>query len=182
MNVLNRSPIDQPRRPLSEVEWEELLVRLELMPRALGVTMENFAPESKIADRVLRELADREAEAGEFLEAAVTRGPAADVSPRGTPVDAASKSARAAGQSVGHTGAADMQPVGPQSDALDRFMRFRRRNFAIVQRRGIEIWEWEAPLGQNDRVTIYQMIAYLVEADVAALMELREAATGPGAC
>lgn len=148
---------DFPRRPPSEVEWEDLLVRIELMPRALRFVLEHVDRDQPAVDVVLATLLEREEGARDLLE-------------------------RAAGLEVSVTNASiAMQSIDTQSDKMERFVRCRIRNFAIVQRRGIAVWGWEAR-ADGVSVTIYQLFLNLARGDVAALAALRGAAVGTVAC
>src|SRR5690606_27431838 len=74
------------------------------------------------------------------------------------------------------------QVVSFQEDNLARFVRLRVRNFAMVQRRGIDVWDWSAKLDDGRRATAYQLLGYLAAGDVETLAALRGAARGSGAC
>jgi hypothetical protein len=145
-----------PRRPDSEFEWEDLLVRLELMPRALRVALESGESDPTWATDVLIELAEREWTVGELLD-------------------------RIAG---GARASADASQVTVfQGDALERFVRLRARSFAMVQRRGLEVWDWETRLDDGSTATVHQLLTLLVREDVAALATIRRLTTsGTGMC
>src|SRR5690554_6048835 len=59
-----------PSRPASEVEWEDLLLRLELMPRALALALERSEIGLPEVASILRELVEREARVCEGLDRA----------------------------------------------------------------------------------------------------------------
>jgi hypothetical protein len=101
-----------PRRPDSEIEWEDLLVRLELMPKALRVLLDDLEDDAPAVALLLRDLIARETFVRNFME----RAAALEMSPPEQDSEA--------------------QPSRRQRDALDRFVRLRTRNFAIVQRSG----------------------------------------------
>jgi hypothetical protein len=69
---------------------------------------------------------------------------------------------------------------GPLSaaDIARRFASLRARTFAMVQRRGLEVWEWSAPLDGSQPVTVHQLLQWLVYCDGRLLAELREASRG----
>jgi hypothetical protein len=140
-----------PERPLSEVEWEDLLLRLELMPRALRVTLENLPIDDAILQGVLERALKREEAAADFMDRAV-----------------------APGYSLVPPGPRSAQIVARQDDRVERFVRIRSRTFAMAQRRGIEIWDWSAPVWPTGRATIHQVLAYLAAEDVRVLAELRD--------
>jgi hypothetical protein len=66
-----------------------------------------------------------------------------------------------------------MQVSRRHEDALDRFVRLRARNFAMVQRRGIDIWEWEATTDGRNRASVFQVLSLLAREDVSALAAIR---------
>jgi hypothetical protein len=138
-----------PETPPSEVEWEDLLFRLELMLRALRVVLEDApgAPRPSGVDEILEEMVRRERFVGDFLERAAA------------PVEAEKGAA------------ARSDPTG--EDPVQLFLRLRARNFAMVQRRGIEVWKWSGWAEDDGRATVYQVLSQLAAGDVAALAELR---------
>jgi hypothetical protein len=69
-----------------------------------------------------------------------------------------------------------------EEDGVRRFERLRTRNFAMVQRRGIEVWEWRLETGDHTRPTVYQLLAYLAEGDIESLAKIRAATRGTDAC
>jgi hypothetical protein len=145
------------RRPESEVEWEDLLVRLELMPRALRIILEELDRGREAVAELLDTLSAREAEARAFLESAVLAAEGLSLSPGGAQVAAV------------------------EEDTVDRFVRIRTRNFAIVQRRGIEVWEWEGT-GEYAGATVFQLLTGLVRSDVEALATLRRIGKESAGC
>ncbi len=151
--------LSYPPRPESEFEWEDLLVRIEVMPRALGVAIEEVGDMDPTMEAILAELVNREEIAQGLLEGAAAAAEGWDA-----PLSEAS------------------QVVILQEDNLARFVRLRVRNFAMVQRRGINVWDWAARLGDGRRATVYQLFGYLAAGDVETLAALRGAANGTGAC
>jgi len=137
-----------PRRPVSEVEWEDLLLRLEVMPRALRYVLDD-RDGAEVGD-ALRELADREGWVQSYLARALPWGGAAPEVAFGM-----------------------AQVVVRSEDALDRFMRLRGRSFAILQRRGIDVWEFEAEVMPGRSATVHQVLVGLTALDVDALAVLR---------
>jgi hypothetical protein len=138
--------------PVDVADWEDLLVRIEIMPRALKGALEDAAGQGRSLP-ILRDLLAREVEAGEWLERVAT-GEAGD----------ASRRAAAAG-------------AGDATWLADRFAAVRSRNFAMLQRRGVDVWEWAGEL-DGRAVTVYQLLSSLLRADAEALAALR----GVGAC
>lgn len=133
-------------RPESIAEWEELLLRLEIGPRALRNTLEEH-PEEEWAREVLGELVASEATASAWL------GSMRDAEPLGHPVSG--------------------PPQGSAEERLDRFASLRSRNFAAMQRRGLEVWEWSARAEDGTEVTAYQLLSELLRRDADALARLR---------
>lgn len=136
-----------PPRPGSEPEWEDLLLRIEVVPRVVRFTLE--APPSAAAPAVLGEMIGREAAVGRWLEALATPG---------GPAGPASPAPEARG---------DVQVLAHQ------FASLRARTFAMVQRRGLEVWRWEAEFEGGPAVSVHQVLSALAEADGAALASLR---------
>jgi hypothetical protein len=79
---------------------------------------------------------------------------------------------------------AAMDAGGDARWLADRFAAVRARNFAMVQRRGVDVWEWAGEL-DGLRVTVYQLLSWLMRSDAALLAALRGprlAAGGVTAC
>jgi len=152
-----------PAEPVDIAEWEDLLVRFEIMPRALRNTLERVAAEGAAREALLKLLAREEWAVETF--GALREGNAASAPPAETEV------------------ATD--PGGDLEDLAVRIAQRRAKNFAQVQRRGLEVWGWSAMLGEHEKVTTFQLLRWLVAGDVAALAALRGAAradSGAGAC
>ncbi|SOD03011.1 hypothetical protein SAMN05216486_10738 [bacterium JGI 053] len=142
-----------PATPPSEVEWEELLVRYELTPRALHATLDDVALEGDARDRVgdlLRALVANELQVTELF-AAMRDGLPVQVDPR---IEVMSAEPRA---------------------AYERFAALRGRNFAAVQRRGLEVWGWSAEAPGQGTVTAHQLILASTALDAETLAGVREA-------
>jgi hypothetical protein len=155
-----------PAMPPGIAEWEELLVRLELAPRAVRIALDSVQSELWMEGRDpqgwnvaahLAHLAQREEEAADWLNALRDAGELRPWSWR---------SAEALVVEVG-TGAVDRD--------LRHFTERRARNFAAVQRRGIEVWNWRAVHPEYGAVALFQLLAYLVEHDGRHLKRLRAA-------
>lgn len=147
-----------PARPDEIPEWEDLLVRFEILPRVLRVTLEEAARTRSDSAGILRRMLETESAAAAWIDAA-SPGGAGGGDWRGAPAD-----------------------DDPQALA-DRIGSLRARNFAMLQRRGIDVWEWTAPLGQAGPVTAYQVVAALVRDDAAALEAIRNGSRlGAAAC
>lgn len=148
--MIEPSLLDQyPAVPDSEVEWEDLLYRLELMLKGLPIALEQIdQPEQAV--EVVRDLVDREAEVAAFLRNACLD----------EPVDGAF--------------AIDAEAQGDLKRMAAEFLRLRARVFAIVQRRGIEVWSWKGSLASGHRGTIYRVLRHLQQSDTRALAALRQ--------
>jgi hypothetical protein len=139
-----------PPRPESVGEWEDLLVRLEIVPRVVRNTVDD-GPAGDDAVRLLRAAMEREAAVGRWLEAA---------------------------SGLNEPGRPPFDP-GSGADAADLALRFaslRARTFAMVQRRGLEVWQWSAPLGDGGSATVHQVLLWLSARDADLLSGLRAAA------
>ncbi|MQA90656.1 MAG: hypothetical protein GEU90_10535 [Gemmatimonas sp.] len=143
-------------RPESEVEWEDLLVRLEVMPRALSLLLEDRDSTGGQSTDLLESLLEAELFTCFFLAQAASL----PVTPVGDPANRS-----------------------PATDSVDRFVRLRARNFAIVQRRGIDVWLWKAEVGDGVSATVYQVLRALAERDSTVLAGVRGLTdTGAGGC
>lgn len=142
-----------PARPPSEMEWEDLLVRYELAPRALHVALSEGSGPGERAPSVvapLMRLVSREAWSERALAALRSGGPV-----------------------PGYRG----EDVGPGHARVlaEDFALLRARNFAAVQRRGIDVWEWSAVIEGEGRVSAYQLLMSAVSLDGQTLAQLRAA-------
>lgn len=234
MDVEN--PLAHPPRPPSEVEWEDLLVRLEIAPRALALAYDDAGGESERAADVLRDAVAGESALNAALEAMVDGRPLASsagsaASSASTDVIGSTESGASAGSfgsngstdSIGSTGsagsfasipsmesaestgssgfAASTESAGsagstgsPEStgsagsfesagsagstesaalELLERFARLRRRTFAMVQRRGLGVWDWTLRGGPHDGATAYQLLLAAQANDGRVLAALR---------
>jgi hypothetical protein len=149
-----------PERPPSEVEWEELLVKYEITPRALRLAVEDAggtrAPEIVGALEALL--------ANEVLTATLLAEMAARAENRSASAAAPRYDAAPAG--------------GPDAAGLvSRITEIRGRSFAAVQRRGISVWEWSAER-DGTRVTPYRLLLAAVALDRDVLARVRAAGEG----
>ena len=186
---------DFPRLPPSEVEWEDLLLRIELMPRALRVTLDELGTGPVGARRHPEEVAATPGPAegsapSTRQEATPANGSFAMPGSRdaqrtdhpavarilselfATERSAARLRERAAAAAEGAS-LEQSQLLPVQEDPRDGFERLRRRSFAIVQRRGIEVWGWSAEVEPGRPLTVYQLLSALAASDVATLARLR---------
>jgi hypothetical protein len=155
-----------PAAPPGIAEWEDLLVRLELGPRAVRIALETIPSSAWIASvdpqrwniaMHIAHLARREAEVGEWL-ACLRDG-------RPLPPWAVWP----------HEGIAMDVETGAIARDLQLFAERRARNFAVVQRRGLEVWDWRASHAENGELSVYQLLSALVRHDARHLARLRAA-------
>lgn len=148
-----------PARPASEMEWEDVLVRYEITPRALRVALADGDVEGPARQRVcdlLRALVFNEMWTALLFAAMRDRAGVSD-RPR-------------------------LEMAGDDPRAVfERFQRLRDRNFAEVQRRGLEVWDWHADAPRYGPATAYQVILASVELDGRTLAEVRDALRGAAA-
>lgn len=150
------------RVPPSVGDWEDLLLRLEIVPRVVRNTVADVAGGAP-AIPPLREAVAREVEVGRWLEVA----------------------AGIAEPGHGATHPAQLDADGADADALSlRFASLRARTFAMVQRRGLEVWGWEAPFAgaAGRELTVYQLLGWLARRDGDLLAALRGAVAGRAVC
>lgn len=153
-----------PARPPGIAEWEEALLRMDIAARALRIPLDGGAGASAAAAGLLRERVRAERETGALLLAM------ADGHETARPADAPAPAADGERTVV---------------DWLRDFERLRSRNFAMLQRRGLEVWEWHVRPGGGDgpRVSAYQLVLGVLAEDAALLQALRAAAGAPeGTC
>jgi hypothetical protein len=137
-------------------EWEDLLFRLELGPRAMRVALEDRHDAAERLEACLNWLASVEKWASYALEAMRQGGEVAGVEDFAVePADVASADA------VGQLFAA--------------YATARARNFAALQRRGLGVWDWHARLKGGGVVSACQLVHQLLRADAAVLAEARRA-------
>lgn len=155
--MIPTDPRTLPARPPSEVEWEDLLVRLEIMPRALRVAIEDAPAGHPGVVRALR--------AGVAAETALQRMLEAMVDGREAP-DAA--------------GGEGMD--GDAAGLLAEYARLRTRSFVMVQRRGLNVWDWRVRGGPYPGATAYQLFQAAARTDGMLLAAVRAAGrAGAGA-
>lgn len=144
-------PRTLPARPPSEVEWEDLLVRLEIMPRALRVAIEDAPAGHPGVVQALR--------TGVQAETALQRMLEAMVGGRELPADSA----------PGDQAQADAAGL------LAEYARLRTRSFVMVQRRGLNVWDWQVRGGPWSGATAYQLFQAAAQTDGMLLAAVRGA-------
>jgi hypothetical protein len=152
------NPAIYAARPPSEVEWEDLLVRYEIGPRALHIALDDAADvagdaRTRVCD-LLRALVFNEMWTATAFETMRT-------------------GARPPSDAVRiETMHSDPQAI------YERYARLRGRNFAAVQRRGLEVWAWHADLHPHGDVSAHQLIQASVALDGETLAGVRAALKG----
>lgn len=158
-----------PTRPPHVADWEDLLLRFELGPRAVRNTLplaaERWGTPREQAERsalpYLNRLLLAEAELSEWMEALRDgRSPA------------------------GEWGAAERGAAEQANTefALSRFESLRSRNFAMLQRRGVNVWDWTVNHPLYGEVTAFQVVSAAVRRDGRLLAELRDALSAARSC
>jgi hypothetical protein len=148
--MIQSDPRTLPARPPSEVEWEDLLVRLEIMPRALRVAIEDAPAGHPGVVQALRTGVAAEAALQRMLEAMVDGREAQD----GGGVDGMD---------------------GDAAGLLAEYARLRTRSFVMVQRRGLNVWDWQVRGGSYDGATAYQLFQAAAQMDGMLLAAVRGA-------
>jgi hypothetical protein len=144
-------PRTLPARPPSEVEWEDLLVRVEIAPRALRVAVEDAPEGHPDVTRALGMGVMAEMALQEMLEAIVEDRDARD----GFGVEGLE--------------------TDPQ-ELVARYGRLRFRSFVMVQRRGLNVWDWTVRGGPYPGATAYQLFQGAARMDGMLLDAVRRAA------
>jgi hypothetical protein len=145
-------------RPPTIAEWEELLIRLEIAPRALRIAVEE-APDTHSLRAALRTLLADEA----------LRIRQIDAMTEGAPLPAVADAASADAQAL-----AESNDVSAERLAVE-FARVRARLFARAQRRGIEVWNWAGALPDGTTLSAYQLLAGAMRHDAELLATVRAA-------
>ena len=153
---MSEVPFNFAARPPSEVEWEELLVRLEITPRALRLAVEDAGGDSPELRVLLRDAFGAEMWWSEALQQLRESRP------------------------VQMNAAVPMFDVGgrePDAGELAQgFTELRERNFAQVQRRGLQVWDWQSGVaGREETLTAYQLLQWIARRDGELLASLRAA-------
>lgn len=151
-----------PPRPPSIAEWEDLLVRLDIAPRAVRVAVDDARGEGPGVLRVLQVALARESWFTEVI-AALREGRPVSLGVAFAPVAAGGDPERA------EEGAREL---------CWAFESARSRNFAQVQRRGLGVWDWESPLEEGGTLSTFQALSGLARADGETLAMVRAAGRG----
>jgi hypothetical protein len=125
------------------MEWEDLLVRYEIAPRALRVALGDGDAAGPARERVCDLLLGLVANElwTQLIFAAMRDRAGISERPR-------------------------FEFAKDDPDALfERFQRLRGRNFNEVQRRGIDVWQWAADVPRFGPATAHQVILSSLERD-----------------
>lgn len=147
--------LDLPPRPADEAEWEELLLRFELGPRALRFALEDLRAVPVSVLEPLGWLVAMEIRTARALEAM-----------------------RSGGTVPAKLGLSHVDPADPAAAARKRLQEYtaqRADNFGRLQRRGLEVWEWAADLEGGGRITAYQAVRGALQSDAEVLAAVRAA-------
>lgn len=155
---------DLPAQPPSIAEWEELLVRLDIAPRAVRVAVDDIAEPGEEVLRVLQLAVAREVWYSAVIES-LRLGRSFSLNVGFGPITFGDHEAGEARE-------------GTATDLCRAFEATRTRNFAQVQRRGVEVWKWESPVNGGRTMTIYQMLTLAARADGETLAMIRAAGRG----
>lgn len=152
---------DAPPHPAHVADWEDLLVRLEIAPRALRVTLEDAPADDPEVRAIVARAAAAERACQRAMEAMQAGGPLPDAAP-----DAAEEDG------------------GDARTLAEAFTSLRMRTFAMAQRRGVDVWAWEAADAEGRTLTVYQLFTRMVRGDARLLAALRDRirAAGGAAC
>lgn len=157
--TFSADPRTLPARPPSEVEWEDLLVRVEIAARALRVAVEDAPADHPGVVQALGTGVHGEMALQQMLEAMVDG--------RELPADLG----------LGVEGMPGDAPA-----LVAEYGRLRYRSFLMVQRRGLNVWDWQVRGGPYDGATAYQLFQAAARTDGALLAAVRGAAReGAGA-
>lgn len=146
--MLPDDPRGFPPRPPSEVEWEDLLVRVEIAPRALRIAVEEARADRALLAEALR--------TGLRSEAMLQRALEAIIDGR-----------------EGDDGAGIPDVPGDPDALVAEYGRLRYRSFLMVQRRGINVWDWTVRGGTWDGATAYQLFQAAARRDGVLLARVR---------
>jgi hypothetical protein len=158
-----------PPRPQDVGEWEDLLLRWELGPRAVRLALQDHAGPADALLGCLARLLGAERRALRVLDAMRQGGTVsadADLTDDQAPDDA---------------------PDGGTAEEVlwrryQRYAALRSQNFATLQRRGLGVWEWVAPLEGGGEVTAYRLVRRALDIDAEVLAEVRSAGRRAAAC
>ncbi len=148
---------DAPPHPAHVADWEDLLVRLEIAPRALRVTLEDAPAGDPEVRAIVAGAAAKERVFQRAMEAMQAGGPLPDAAPQ--PAE---------------------EGGGDTRSLAEAFTSLRMRTFAMAQRRGVDVWAWQSADAEGGTLTVYQLFTRMVREDARLLAALRERIRAPG--
>ena len=152
---------DAPPHPPHLADWEDLLVRLEIAPRALRVTLEDAPADDPETRAIVARAAAAERAFQRMMEAMQAGDPLPGAAPDAAPAES-----------------------GDVRTLAEAFTSVRMRTFAMAQRRGVDVWAWQSADAAGRTLTVYQLFNRMVREDARLLAELRGRirAAGGAAC
>lgn len=143
-------PRTLPARPPSEVEWEDLLVRVEIASRALRIAVEDAPADHPGVVPALQRGVRAERALQDTLLAIIDGREAPD-------------------------GAGTEEMSADPAALVAEYARLRGRSFVMVQRRGLNVWDWTVRGGPHDGATAYQLFQAAARMDGELLAAMRRA-------
>ncbi len=144
-----------PPHPADLAEWEDLLVRLELGPRALRLALEDIDRPSAALLEPLNRLVAMEL----WTSRALTAMRTGEMIP----------------EKIGLSHADPGNLAAALHKRLLEYTALRDDNFGALQRRGIRVWAWSAELQGGGTVTAYQAVRRALQVDGEVLRAVRAA-------
>lgn len=144
-----------PPYPADVAEWEELLLRFELGPRALRFVLEDLDPLPSPVLESLNHLVTMELWTAGALEAMRT--------------------GEVVRERVGLSHADPREFPAAVRKRLQEYVALRSDNFGGLQRRGLEVWDWSAKLEGGGAVSAYQAVRRALQIDAEVLAAVRGA-------
>jgi hypothetical protein len=148
---------DAPPHPAHVADWEDLLVRMEIAPRALRVTLEDAPAGDPEVRAIVARAAARERAFQRAMEAMQAGDPLPDAAPQ-----------------------PQEEEEGDTRSLAEAFSSLRMRTFAMAQRRGVDVWAWQSADAEGRTLTVYQLFTRMVREDARLLADLRERVRAPG--
>ena len=148
---------DAAPHPAHVADWEDLLVRLEVAPRALRVTLEDAPAEDPEVRGIVARAVAAERVFQRTMEAIQAGGPLPPAAP-----------------------AASAEGGEDARSLAEAFTSLRMRTFAMAQRRGVDVWAWQSADAEGRVLTVYQLFTRMVREDARMLAALRDRIRAPG--
>jgi hypothetical protein len=155
---------DVPALPPSIAEWEDLLVRLDIAPRAVRVAVDDIAEPGEEVLRVLQLAVARESWYSGVIES-LRLGRSFSLNVAFAPITFGDEEAGG-------------EREGTAVELCWAFETQRTRNFAQVQRRGVEVWKWESNVTGGRTLSVFQFLSGVARSDAETLAMIRAAGRG----